>query len=256
MGKTRDKKDSHDKVSSSIGSILFSVFLVALAIGFVFGFKYFLSGDVLIGPDFFNKADEDQGDSDEVMMEKDNNFKYEYVVIQDLNGKEIKAVKDPRAQKDDSGKTAEDDNLFITVGEGQILKVNMRGYIDGTLYYQLENGCYLKDNKSIMPLKEYVELTGDLAITYISSSGVRLRKWPDFDADNNTVSSVYVGDKVPVRAKIITVTDVPAFVTTDGLYITTNSRYLNDHTKPVEEAPLEYDITAEEADETSSVKND
>lgn len=245
MGKSQDNKDSHDKVSSSIGSILFSVFLVALAIGFVFGFKYFLSGDLIIGPDFFNRAGNDQTETEEAVMDQDNNFKYKYVVIQDLNGKEIKAVKDPRAQKDDSEKTTEEDDYFITVGEGQILKVNMRGYIDGTLYYQLENGYYLKDNKSIMPLKEYVELTGDLAITYISSSGVRLRKWPDFDNDNNIVASVYVGDKVPVMAKINTVTDVSAFVTTDGLYITTNSRYLNDHTRPVEQTPLEEEDTTE-----------
>jgi hypothetical protein len=235
--------------------MLFSVFLVALAIGFVFGFKYFLSGDVLIGPDFFNKARQEQEEQEDTLMEQDNNFKHEYVVIQDLKGKEIKAVQDPRTQESGSEKATEEDDHYITVGEGQILKVNMRGYIDGTLYYQLENGYYLKDNKSIMPLKEYVELTGDLAITYISSSGVRLRKWPDFDNDDNIVGSVYVGDKVPVMAKIITVTDVPAFVTTDGLYITTNSRYLNDHTKPVEQAPLEENTTAEEADESSAVKN-
>jgi hypothetical protein len=254
MGKSRDKKDSHDKVSSSIGSILFSVFLVALAVGFVFSFKYFLSGDVLIGPDFFNKARQEQEESEDTLMEQDNNFKYEYVVIQDLKGTEIKAVKDPRSHEEGSENTAEDDNSFINVSEGQIRKVDMRGYIDGTLYYLLDDGYYLKDNKSIMPLKEYVELDGYLAITYISSSGVRLRKWPDFDADN-TVGSVYVGDKVPVRAKIVTVTDVPAFVTKDGLYITTNSRYLNDHTKPVEAAPLEEDTSAVDSDVTSATKN-
>lgn len=226
MGRLEEHEDSHEKVESSIGSVLFSVLLVALALGFVFGFKYYLARKTYRGPDISEYADDSssvEAASDHIELEKDYNFHYKYVMIQGLNGKELWASKEP-GEKDKSSKDLK---------EGQILRVKERGYLDEKLYYLLENGLYLKDDKSIMPLKEYIELEGYLSITYINASGVRLRKWADFDADN-IVGSVYVGDKVSVKAKVITVTDTPAFVTTDGYYITTDSRYLNDHTNVAE----------------------
>ena len=71
-------------------------------------------------------------------------------------------------------------------------------------------------------------MEGYLAITYISSSGVRLRKWADFDADN-VAGAVYVGDKIQVKAKVQTEKGDSAFITTDGLYITADPQYFNDY---------------------------
>jgi translation initiation factor IF-1 len=226
MGNSEEQKGSNDHVDSNIRSILFSVFLVALAIAFVFGFKYILKGNLFTGPGSVSEADGENGQDDpnQINMEKDNYFKYEYIMVQGLDGKEIYASAEP-------GKT---DANSVKLDEGDILKVNMRGHIGSKLYYQLDNDLYLKDNKSLMPLKEYVELKGYLSITYISSSGVHLRRWADFDADN-IVGSVYVGDKVYVSGKVITATGTEAFVTKDGYYITADSHYLNDHTKVVQE---------------------
>ena len=55
--------------------------------------------------------------------------------------------------------------------------------------------------KNMEELASYEKLEGYVAITYISSTGVRLRKWADFQADN-VVKSVYVGDKVQVKARL------------------------------------------------------
>lgn len=226
MGNSEKQKKSNDHVDSSIGSILFSVFLVALAIGFVFGFKYFLKGRGFTPTEStVTQADgeKEPDETTEIKMEQDNNFKYEYITVLGLDGKELYANVVPDKKGADS----------VKIEEGENLKVQMRGYINGKLYYLLEDGRYLKDDKSLMPLKEYVPLKGYLSITYISSSGVHLRKWADFHADN-IVSSVYVGDAVSVSAKIVTAKDTVAFVTKDGLYITADSRYLTDHTRVVQ----------------------
>ena len=226
MGKSEKQKKSNDHVDSSLGSILFSVFLVALAIGFVFGFKYFLTGKGFKGIKFAESQTENENEqeSTQFKLEQDKSFKYEYVTVLGLNGKELYADVIP----------SRTDSNSLKIEEGENLKVKKRGYIDGKLYYQLDDGRYLKDHQSLLPLKEYVALKGYLSITYISSSGVHLRKWADFDADN-VVGSVYVGDKVDVSAKVITLTDTVAFVTKEGKYITADSRYLNDYTRVVQE---------------------
>lgn len=222
----KNQTEITEKVGSSITSMLGSVLLVALALGFVFGFKYYLAGRTYTGPGISGPEgviSEDGDASGDLELEKDQSFKYSYIMIQGLNGRKMTSVKKPG----EKGKKAR------TLEEGQILKVKERGTSDGTTYYLLEDGSYLKEDRSIMPLKEYIELEGYLSITYISASGVHLRRWADFDADN-VVSSVYVGDKVNIKGKVITVTDLEAFVTDEGYYITTNSRYLNDHTNVVE----------------------
>lgn len=236
--KESTQKDSNESIDSSLGSILFSVFLVVLAIGFVFSFKYFLTGDLarrLPIPGLASKGME-EGTQGEGRMDEDHNFKYQYITVGGLDGKELYATREPDILDDSARK----------MKEGQIVGVKKRGYIDGQLYYQLNNGLYLKGDKSIIPLKEFVRLTGYVSITYISSSGVRLHKWADFDADN-VVGSVYVGDKVNIRAKIITVGDLEAFVTSEGYYMTTNSRYMNDHTTVVRSL-----ILGENRDENST----
>ncbi len=61
---------------------------------------------------------------------------------------------------------------------------------------------YLKASENYTEeLTSYEKLGGYVAITYISSTGVRLRAWADFSADN-VVKSVYVGDKVPIKGKV------------------------------------------------------
>lgn len=219
-----EKKESHETVESSLGSILFSIILVAAAMGFVFGFKYFLAGRTYRGPDIPEVLEDEKSNNaeDQLTLEKDPDFNYKYIVIQGLSGKELRASEKPD-EKSFTGKNLK---------EGMILKVKGRGMAGGKYYYTLENGLYLRDSKSVMPLMEYVELEGYVTITYISSTGVRLRRWPDFDA-NNIAGSAYVGDKVDIKGRVTTVTDTTAFVTRDGYFMTTNSRYLNDHTNVV-----------------------
>ena len=222
MGNPEEQKGTNQHVDSSLRSILISVLLVALAVGFVFGFKYFLKETSFLH--IVEPQETEIEDAYGTRMVKDQNFKYEYVMIQDLKGKKIYASASP----------GEDDASSVYFKEGQILKVRMRGYIDNDPYYLLDNDLYMKDTPSLMPLKEYVTLKGYVNITYISSSGIQLRRWADFDADN-IVESVYVGDKVDVKGKVITAEDISAFVTKDGYYMTDDSRYMNDHTTVVEE---------------------
>lgn len=270
MDSSEKQKNQQEKAESSIGSILFSVLLVALAMGFVFGFKYFLAGKNYSGPadQGIDEDLEEKGQPDQVTMKTDKSFKYKYIMIQGLDGRDLRAFKDPvsstatSASEETTADSSKDINSIdkdnhstgMKFTEGQILAVKKRGYIDGKLYYLLDNGLYLKDGKSILPLKENVTLTGYVTITYISASGVRLRKWADFDADN-IAGSVYVGDKVNIRGKVTTVTDTSAFITSEGYYITTDNRYLNDHTNVVEKntpSPTEESTTL--SDESASTE--
>ena len=66
--------------------------------------------------------------------------------------------------------------------------------------------------KYMEELASYEKLEGYVAITYISSTGVRLRKWADFQADN-VVKSVYVGDKVQVKGKVTRKNGESAYIT-------------------------------------------
>ena len=59
--------------------------------------------------------------------------------------------------------------------------------------------------------------------------GVRLRAGADFSADN-VVKSVYVGDKVPIKGKVTLKNGDSAYITEEGLYLTTDIQYLNDYT--------------------------
>ena len=89
---------------------------------------------------------------------------------------------------------------------------------------------YLKASENYTEeLTSYEKLGGYVAITYISSTGVRLRVWADFSADN-VVKSVYVGDKVPIKGKVTLKNGDSAYITEEGLYLTTDIQYLNDYT--------------------------
>ena len=115
------------------------------------------------------------------------------------------------------------------------MKAEKRGTYQGEVYYRLADNSYIKsDINHVIPLIRYEKLDGYLAITYISSSGVKLRAWADFDADN-VIKSVYVGDKVQISGKVITEKGVSAYITDEGLYITCDTRYFNDYTCVLEE---------------------
>ena len=89
---------------------------------------------------------------------------------------------------------------------------------------------YLKASENYTEeLASYEKLGGYVVITYISSTGVRLRAWADFSADN-VVKSVYVGDKVPIKGKVTLKNGDSAYITEEGLYLTTDIQYLNDYT--------------------------
>ena len=96
-------------------------------------------------------------------------------------------------------------------------------------------------------MTEYIKVNGYLAITYISASGINLRSWADFDADN-VVKTVYVGEKIQVKAKVLTEKGVSAYITTDDLYITSDTRYLNDYTSILEEATTQQDKKKDKKD--------
>ena len=118
----------------------------------------------------------------------------------------------------------------VSLKNGQILWASKKGSYEGKTYYHLRNGMYLRaSEKYTEELASYEKLGGYVAITYISSTGVRLRAWADFSADN-VVKSVYVGDKVPIKGKVTLKNGDSAYITEEGLYLTTDIQYLNDYT--------------------------
>lgn len=122
------------------------------------------------------------------------------------------------------------ENSSTYLKSGQILWASKKGTYKDKTYYHLKNGMYLYASEKYMEeLASYEKLEGYVAITYISSTGVRLRKWADFQADN-VVKSVYVGDKVQVKGKVTRKNGESAYITDKGLYLTTDIQYLNDYT--------------------------
>ena len=118
----------------------------------------------------------------------------------------------------------------VSLKNGQILWASKKGSYEGKTYYHLRNGMYLRaSEKYTEELASYEKLGGYVAITYISSTGVRLRAWADFSADN-VVKSVYVGDKVPIKGKVTLKNGDSAYITEEGFYLTTDIQYLNDYT--------------------------
>lgn len=216
------KKENNQEIPSlkkTILSMSFSIILVAAVLLFVFGFKYFLNGRSYQG-EAVQKEEKDKHKTHKEYLDEDKTFQAGYIMIKNVPQKGIYTSEIPGEKKDDS----------ISLKNGQLLWANKKGEYNGKIYYHLRNGLYVRANeKYTEELASYEKLGGYVAITYISSTGVRLREWADFKADN-VVKSVYVGDKVFVKGKVTRKNGESAYVTESGLYLTTDIQYLNDYT--------------------------
>lgn len=219
-------------IDTHLRSLIISLLLVALAVGIVAGIRFSLSGkgDVRETEES-NVQDTKVYDPKKEYLDVDKKFKECYLMVKDVPESGLRANQIPGEENEKSEE----------LSNGQILKGIKRGTYEGKTYYQLDNGLYVNANiKNVEPLEEYIEVNGYLAITYISASGIHLRSWADFDADN-VVKTVYVGEKIQVKAKVVTEKGVSAYITADDLYITSDTRYLNDYTSIPEEATTQQD---------------
>lgn len=207
-------------------SMIISLMLVGAAVGFVFGFGVFLQHQTYTGPEVtasIETTEEEKKTTEYLKVDKQ--FTPCYIMICEVPPLGLWANKIP-------GEMTATSQIMVS---GQILYAKQRGSYKGQTYYKLSDGTYLNTDISyVEPLLSYTEVEGYLAITYISSSGVRLRKWADFEADN-VVGAVYVGDKVQVKAKVQTEKGASAYITTNGMYITSDTQYYNDYTSVVKD---------------------
>ena len=216
----KEKNQEIDSVKKTVLSMSFSLILVAVVLLFILGFKHFLSGREYKGTVVQKENTEMNYDVHKEYLETDKTFKAGYIMIKDISSKELFTSKIP----------GEKEKKAVSLKNGQIIWASKKGEYKGKTYYHLKNGLYLRANeKYTEELASYEKLGGYVAITYISSTGVRLREWADFQADN-VVKSVYVGDKVPVKGKVTRKNGESAYITEAGLYLTTDIQYLNDYT--------------------------
>ena len=89
----------------------------------------------------------------------------------------------------------------VSLKNGQILWASKKGSYEGKTYYHLRNGMYLKASEN------YTE-----ELTSYEKLGV------------------YVVDKVPIKGKVTLKNGDSAYITEEGLYLTTDIQYLNDYT--------------------------
>lgn len=217
---SRDRR-SGDRGQESAGEVLksmaVSLVLVGLTFAFVIGFRYFLKSQTYRDTESTISGQEQSDDT--LVPEED--FDIKYLMVKNVSDQEeFCATKEPGVVEEDSAR----------LKNGQILEVRDKGLYKDKTYYRLKDGTYVQGLESkILEIRDYLPLTGYIAITYISSGGVRLRSWVDFE-DDNVVKSVYVGDKVNIEAMVTTTEDVSAFRTDEGLYITTNPQYFTDYT--------------------------
>ena len=234
-----DRNGGQESVGAVLKSMALSLILVGLTFAFVIGFRYFLNSQTYQAAE---KTDVSQKKTDgTLVLEEDFNIKY--LMVKNVSDQEeFCATKKPGIVEDDD----------LRLKNGQILEVRNKGLYKEKPYYRLKDGTYVQGLESkILEIKEYLPLTGYIAITYISSGGVRLRSWVDFE-DDNVVKSVYVGDKVNIKAMVTTTEDVSAFRTDEGLYITTNPQYFTDYTNLNELEKAEEE--ASEAEEYSGAE--
>ncbi len=221
MGSRDRRPDDRDRGQESVGtvlkSMLFSLVLVGLTFAFVIGFRVFLKSQTYRPAEETSSSQENSDDT--LVLEED--FDIKYLMVKNVSDQEeFCSTKIPGIVEEDSAR----------LKNGQILEVRDKGLYKGKPYYRLKDGSYVQGSDAkILEIKDYLPLTGYIAITYISSGGVRLRSWVDFE-DDNVVKSVYVGDKVNIEAMVTTTEDVSAFRTDEGLYITTNPQYFTDYT--------------------------
>ena len=209
-----------DSLKKTFLSMSFSLLLVAAVLLFIFGFKYFLSGKEYKVATAQKSKTESKYDIHKEYLKTDKTFKAGYIMIKDVAEKKFYTSKIP-------GKKEEEPSYLKN---GQILWASKKGEYQGKIYYHLKNGQYLRaSEKHTEELASYEKLGGYVVITYISSTGVRLREWADFQVDN-VVKSIYVGDKVQVKGKVTRKNGESAYITETGLYLTTDIQYLNDYT--------------------------
>ena len=221
-----------ESTRSTISSMAFSLFLVGLSVLFLIGCRLYLQHHTYQGVSLAEESTE----SEEVYV-ADDSFSMPYLVIKNLDeGEEFCATAEPGVVEEDSTR----------LSNGQILELDGKGTYKEKEYYHLKDGRYLEaDADKVIELQDYLPLSGYLAITYISPGGVRLRSWPEFEADN-IKDSVYIGDKVTVIAMVTRADGVTAFRTQEGWYITTDSQYFTDCTNLSE-------LTAEAAEAVTAV---
>lgn len=220
-------------IDTHFRSIIITLLLVTMAAGMIFGIHFSLSKqNQMDNQETENMEDAESYDPEKEYLDVDKKFKECYLMVRAVTESSLWANQIPGEKNEKSQE----------LSNGQILKAIKRGtYEDGRTYYRLDNGLYVDSNiKNVEPLTEYIKVNGYLAITYISTSGINLRSWADFDADN-VVKTVYVGEKIQVKAKVITEKGVSAYITTDNLYITSDTRYLNDYTSIPEEETSQQD---------------
>ena len=197
--KKQENNQDMESTKKSFLSMGFSLALVICVLLFIFGFKHFLKGREYQGNAVQKEAESSTQDIHKEYLDTDKTFQSGYIMIKDVPEKGIYTSKLPGEKK-------------------------KKGAVS------LKNGMYLKASENYTEeLTSYEKLGGYVAITYISSTGVRLRAWADFSADN-VVKSVYVGDKVPIKGKVTLKNGDSAYITEEGLYLTTDIQYLNDYT--------------------------
>ena len=205
--KKQENNQDMESTKKSFLSMGFSLALVICVLLFIFGFKHFLKGREYQGNAVQKEAESSTQDIHKEYLDTDKTFQSGYIMIKDVPEKGIYTSKLPGEKKKKGA---------VSLKNGQILWASKKGSYEGKTYYHLRNTSYEK-------------LGGYVAITYISSTGVRLRAWADFSADN-VVKSVYVGDKVPIKGKVTLKNGDSAYITEEGLYLTTDIQYLNDYT--------------------------
>ena len=221
-----EDEDSSDMDSAgrSILSMLFSLFLVGLVVVFVFSFNRFLKGRTYHKLEMSPELGlEDQYDSSVSYLDLDKDFLSCFIVIKELPQEGLSEDLIP-------GKRT---NSSVPVKSGQIMRASCRGNYQDKKYYQLENGMYITANgKNVEPMVLYVPVSGSLAITHVSSKGVQLRSWPDFNSEINIVKPVFVGDVVNVTGRLV-LSDgkTGAYVTDEGYFIINNEKYFEPHVK-------------------------
>ncbi|MCD8018160.1 MAG: hypothetical protein LUF92_00840 [Clostridiales bacterium] len=223
----------------SLISIVVSLFLVAVAVGIAAGVRLYVRNKTYTGPEtesVIESTESSEAEGEYLFI--DENFEECYIMIYDVPSTGVWANLIPGVKTNES----------VELENGQIVQATECSTYENQMYYLLENGLYLDaDASHAEPLASYTELEGYLAITYISSTGVKLRSWADFDADN-VVGTVYVGNKVQVTAKVELMGGTSAYITDEGYYITTDTRYYNDYTS----VPGEEDDSSSEEDVVES----
>lgn len=144
----------------------FSLVLVVAVLLFIFGFRYFLSGREYKGANVQKEERKNDYDAHKEYLETDKSFKAGYIMIKDLPAKGLYISELPGKKE----------NSSTYLKSGQILWASKKGTYKDKTYYHLKNGMYLYAREKYMEeLASYEKLEGYVAITYISSTGVRLQ---------------------------------------------------------------------------------